>query len=81
MRHTAQTETAIRAAAERYIASQKSDPFCRGRVELHMRKAISGGYTQQGEPAWYDAVESTETRYTATGEAYQATVYRNIVRP
>jgi hypothetical protein len=42
-------------AAQRYIRSEQSDPFCAGRVKLHMEKGISSLANDEGKPSYYDA--------------------------
>ena len=78
-------------AAERYIASEKSDPFVRDRVYSHMARFNSHsntpsvcGFIPNGQDAFYSAEEAQEERsYTVNGvkHIYHATVYRNVQRP
>ena len=78
-------------AAERYIASEKSDPFCRNRVYSHMSRWLSRNnhqgvvsFHENGQDAFYSADEVTEERfYIASGVKYiyHVTTYRNIQRP
>ena len=67
-------------AAQRYAASDKSDPFCLSRCLLHIRHGLCAPL-QDGTDGHYDATATVETRTTATGDGYIATVYRNMVRP
>ena len=78
-------------AAERYIASEKSDPFCRNRVYSHMSRWLSrnnhqgvASFHENGQDAFYSAVEVTEERsyiFNGIKHIYHATTYRNIQRP
>ncbi len=78
-------------AAERSIASEKSDPFVRNRVYSHMSRWLSRdnhqgivSFRDNGQDAFYSAEESTEERfYTLNGVKvfYNVTVYHNIQRP
>ncbi len=68
------------AAAVRYAAADKSDPFCLARCYAHMRNKVCG-FNQSGQDAFYSADAYSEERVTADGKSYIVTSYRNIVRP
>lgn len=69
-----------REAAMRYVAAEKSDPFAYGRVMLHMQNGIAS-FGEKGNDAFYSADEFKEARFTADGQEYTATAYRNRRRP
>ena len=74
------------ARAERYMRSDRSDPFTRDRVMSHIRNGItktviSDGKTREGG---YDATEGRETRsYERDGVRveYEVPSYSNVKRP
>ena len=75
------------ARAERYIRSDRSDPFTRNRVMSHIRNGITkaihdlNGRTREGG---YDATEGRETRsYERDGVRveYEVPSYSNVKRP
>ncbi len=70
------------AAARRFVASDKSDPFTAARVASHMRSGIAG-YRQDSdaEPAFYTATAVSEMRELPNGTKYPVTAYRNVQRP
>jgi hypothetical protein len=75
-------------AAERYAKADPSDPFAKARARTHIKNGIATYARQDGGIGYYDAEEAKETRYLPlpNGEAdmtkpYEATVYRNIMRP
>lgn len=78
-------ELTMHQAAERYAASDKSDPFAYRRAMTHLRNGIAVWSDQQGQPAYYDAEEALEPRAIKmpNGQVleWNATVYRNIRRP
>lgn len=71
--------------ARLYALADKSDPFAYNRAMSHLASGISTtfrGYGQDADKeAFYSAEEATETRLLPDGREYQATVYRNMVRP
>lgn len=72
-------------AAKRYAAANASDPFAYARAMTHIGNGIAVYADREGKPSYYDAELDTETRYLPTanggmGEAYQATVYKNVAR-
>ena len=62
------------AAALRYAASDKSDPFAFARAMTHLGQGLAD------PDNYYDAEPATETRRTERGESYEVTVYRSIKR-
>jgi len=69
------------AAAERYAQADRSDPFALARARLHLSNGIASYANANGQAAYYEAEPYQETRYLPDGREYQATVYRNVVRP
>lgn len=76
-----------REAAERYAASDKSDPFALARARTHMRNGVAG-FLQNGQDAFYNADEASETVNMPGGTtmmdgstSFQRTVYRSAVLP
>jgi len=64
------------AAAKRYAAFDKSDPFSLARALSHIENGICG-YTAEGKDAWYDAeVHST---FGVGGTVMQT--FTNVTRP
>lgn len=64
------------AAARRYAAFDKSDPFSLARSFTHIDNGICG-YTAEGREAWYDAeVHST---FGVGGTVQQS--FTNVTRP
>ncbi len=72
-----------RAAAERYILANPSDPFVRGRVEAHLRNGIVG-YNDHGDECFYDAKSFQESRRLplkegqTEGDEYFVTVWKDV---
>lgn len=65
-------------AAERYIASDRSDPFTRNRVYSHIANKVGGAHLEG-----YDAERSTETRRVTFGSKtieFQVEVFKNAKR-
>jgi hypothetical protein len=75
----------MRLAAERYALSDKSDPFALARAKTHLRNGIASFSHPDGGKGYYDAEETTERReiIMPNGEtlAWNATVYRNVMKP
>lgn len=75
------------AAAERYIASERSDPFVRDRVYSHIRNGITKAILMSNgdrKPGSYDAQETTEARsYEKDGETvhYEVPAWHSAKRP
>lgn len=76
----------ILEGAERYIASEKSDPFVRDRVMSHIRDGhCNPTFDKGGNKVYhhYDAVEGRETRsYEKDGTVveYEVPVYGSVKR-
>lgn len=66
-------------AAKRYALSEKADPFVFNRCMTHIKNGIAG-FRKDGEDAFYDAEETTETRHLPNGEAYTVPAWKNIKR-
>jgi hypothetical protein len=76
---------------EAYIASEKSDPFCRARVYMHTRKYLDrantrgiAGFDEKGRDAFYSAQVGRERReYEVNGRVFEYFVpsYSNLTRP
>jgi len=75
----------MRLAAERFAASDKSDPFAYSRAMAHLRNGVASYSDQYGRAAYYDAEEALEPRAIVMPNGqrleWNATVYRNIIRP
>lgn len=78
----------MRDAAERYAKAENSDPFAKARAMAHIKNGIATYARQDGGIGYYDAEEATETRYLPNPDGiadltkpYEATVYRNVMRP
>ena len=83
-----QRET-MTAAARRYAAANKSDPFAYSRAMSHLKHGVASFIRGHSDPAhgldwndsaFYDAQPVAETRKTADGAEYTITTYRNIKR-
>lgn len=76
-----------REAAERYIKSERSDPFVRNRVYSHIRNGIGRPIALPNgdrKPGGYDAQETTEARsYERDGETvhYEVPAWHSVKRP
>ena len=76
-----------REAAERYIKSERSDPFTRDRVYSHIRNGICKPVVDPNgsrRPGGYDAQETTEARsYERDGETvhYEVSAWHSVKRP
>jgi hypothetical protein len=68
-------------AAKRYAFADRSDPFAFARCMTHISNGIAAHFIQDGKDAFYNADAFQETRMLPDGREYQATVYRNMVRP
>jgi hypothetical protein len=75
----------MRQAAERYAASEKSDPWAYARALTHIRNGVASYTDQHGRSAFYSADEGNEPRAIKmpNGQVleWQAVVYRNMIRP
>lgn len=74
-------------AAKQFALADNSDPFTYRRARTHLLNGVASYSNAKGEPAFYSAEPYSETRRLpnkpdgTTGEEYQATVYRNRIRP
>lgn len=75
------------AAAKRYAAADRSDPFAYNRAMTQIDNGIACSL-RDGADAIYDAVESHETRALPAGTTFSdgtsqwsVPVYRNMTRP
>jgi hypothetical protein len=68
-------------AAKRYAQADRSDPFAYARAMTHISNGIAAHFTGQGKESFYDADKAQETRKLPDGREYQATIYKNVVRP
>ena len=74
------------ARAERYIRSDRSDPFTRNRVMSHIRNGITKAVVTdfKSREGGYDATEGREKRsYEHNGVLveYEVPIYSNVKRP
>jgi hypothetical protein len=67
-------------ATEHYIQADKSDPFLRARIELHMSNGVCG-FTPTGEDAFYAATAVPETLKGSDGSLYVTVNYQSRIRP
>ena len=72
-------------AAINYAKSDPSDPFALARAKAHIRSGVASYSDKNGQSAFYSAEEHTETRRIEFPNGrvleWQATIYRNVVRP
>jgi len=74
---------AILAGAERYIRSERSDPFTRNRVMSHIHAGLCNPTVDKGGNKvlnHYDASEGRETRVDPAGNEFEVPVFSNIKR-
>ena len=73
------------AAAKRYAAADKSDPFAFARAMSHSANGIASYANKNGQSAIYDAELYYEPREIKMPDgktlSWQAGCYRNIIRP
>ena len=72
-------------AAQRYAASDPSDPFAFKRAMTHLGNEVASYSNQNGQAAFYDAELHYEARAITLPSGkkleWQAEVYRNVHRP
>jgi len=72
-------------AAERYAASDASDPFALRRAITQLRNGIASYATKDGKAGYHDAEEYQETRSLTLPSGkrmeWQVTAYKNVCRP
>lgn len=81
---TSEMKARMDEAAKNYIRADKSDPFTAARIATHQRLGISEPTSESGQPSYYSAEVSQETReYIVNNEkkTYSVTSYKNMVRP
>jgi len=68
-------EQRLVAAAKRYAAADKSNPFAFARALCHIRFGLCG-YTEDGKEGWYDAEEHSVARGCVV-----TSTFTNMIRP
>lgn len=68
-------------AAKRYAAADPSDSFALRRARTQLKNGIASYSNKDGEPGYFDAEPTTETRMLPGGTEYQAVIYKNRCRP